>query len=242
MNRVKQISEKATELLMHAIKEGDFAGLDMLPPEQELAIQFQVSRNIIRECLSKLEREGWITRKHGVGTLINKQVVHIKTRLDLNFELSHTLEMIGKQVEIDLLRSSKEPATKGLAAQLGLVEGEEVIRVSRLFKADDKPAVYCIDYLASKLIANQKYKMTDFSPSIFRFMEKFCQVTVETNLTEIRALPATEEVSQALEVPLGFGLLFLSEVGYDMRSKPVLYSEEYFLDRVIPQMIVRKKI
>ena len=58
----------------------------------------------------------------------------------------------------------------------------------------------------------------------------------------MRALPVTEEVAEALEVPLTCALLFLGEVGYDLRSRPVLYSEEYFMDRVIRHMIVRKKI
>ena len=45
-----------------------------------------------------------------------------------------------------------------------------------------------------------------------------------------------------MNIPLSCALLFIGEVGYDLRSQPVLYSEEYFLDRVIKHMIVRKKI
>ena len=51
-----------------------------------------------------------------------------------------------------------------------------------------------------------------------------------------------EEVAQALNVPMTCTLLYITEVGYDLHSNPLLYSEEYFLDRVIPQIIVRKKI
>ena len=73
-------------------------------------------------------------------------------------------------------------------------------------------------------------------------MKKFCSVSVETNLSELRALPVTQEVADALNIPLSCALLFIGEVGDDLRSQPVLYSEEYFLDRVIKHMIVRKKI
>lgn len=243
MEKTQQLSERITKLLLHEIQDGEFSEMDSLPPEVDLADRFQVSRNIIRECLARLEREGWVIRKHGVGTLINKQVVHVETRMDLNFELSQTLEMNGKRAETALVRFRGEPASKTVAEQLKIPEGEEVLRVSRLIRADGKPVIYCIDYLPMSLVADDSYQQSDFEPPIFHFLDRFCNhATVETNLAEVRALPVTEEVAEALEVPLTCALLFLGEVGYDMRSRPLLYSEEYFMDRAIRHMIVRKKI
>lgn len=242
MEKVKQLSEKVTQLLLYQIREGEFAGMDSLPPEVELAERFNVSRNIIRECLTRLEREGWVVRKHGIGTLINKSVVHVATRLDLNFELGQTLEMNGKHAETDQVRSRVEPASPVVASQLKIQEGEEVLRVSRILRANGKPAIFCIDYLPTKLIVNHDYQQKDLEPPIFEFLRKFCNTAVETNLSELRALPITEEAAEALEVPLTCALLFMGEVGYDLRSNPVMYSEEYFMDRVIRHVIVRKKI
>lgn len=243
MEKTQQLSERITKLLLHEIQDGEFSEMDSLPPEVDLAERFQVSRNIIRECLARLEREGWVIRKHGVGTLINKHVVHVETRMDLNFELSQTLEMNGRRAETALVRFRREPASGTVAEQLKIPEGEEVLRVSRLIKADGKPVIYCIDYLPMSLVADESYQQADFEPPIFHFLDKFCgHATVETNLAEVRALPVTEEVAEALEVPLTCALLFLGEVGYDLRSRPLLYSEEYFMDRAIRHMIVRKKI
>ncbi len=242
MEKVKQLSEKVTQALLYEIREGDFAGMDSLPPEVELAERFNVSRNIIRECLTRLEREGWVVRKHGIGTLINKSVVHVGTRLDLNFELAQTLEMNGKRVETIRVLSRLEPAGAEVASQLKIQEGDEVLRVSRVLCADGKPAIFCVDYLPARLIAEPDYRPEDLEPPIFHFLNKFCHTNVETNLSELRALPVTEEAAQALEVPLTCALLFMGEVGYDLRSNPVLYSEEYFMDRVIRHMIIRKKI
>lgn len=243
MDKHNQLSVRMTQKLLREIRSGVFAGMDSLPPEVELAEQFGVSRNMIRECLMRLEREGWITRKHGIGTLINKNVVNVNTRLDLNYELSHTLEMNGKHPETALLKSRVEPAPDEVAEHLSIQKGEEILRVSRLIKADGKPGIYCIDYIPKKQIAVNDYTKKDLEPPIFEFLDKFCGGTaVETNLAEIRSLPAPEEVSEALEIPRACGLLYLCEVGYDLRSNPVLYSEEYFMDRVIHHMIVRKKI
>ena len=49
MEKGTQLSEKVTQILLHEIRNGDFNGLDSLPPEVELAEKFNVSRNVIRE-------------------------------------------------------------------------------------------------------------------------------------------------------------------------------------------------
>ena len=51
MEKGTQLSEKVTQILLHEIRNGDFNGLDSLPPEVELAEKFNVSRNVIRESL-----------------------------------------------------------------------------------------------------------------------------------------------------------------------------------------------
>ena len=241
MEKGTQLSEKVTQMLLYQMREGEFSEMDALPPEVELAERFNVSRNVIRESLTRLEREGWVVRKHGVGTLINKSVVHVDTRLDLNFELNQTVELSGKHAKTEWVRSRVEPAGAAVAVGLDIPEGEEVLRVARMISANGRPAIYCADYLPTRLIVRD-YRQEDLEPPIFEFLEKFCSVSVETNLSELRALPVTQEASDALEIPMTCALLFIGEVGYDLRSQPVLYSEEYYLDRVIRHMIVRKKI
>ena len=115
MEKGTQLSEKVTQILLHEIRNGDFSGLDSLPPEVELAEKFNVSRNVIRESLARLEREGWVVRKHGIGTLINKSVVHVDTRLDLNFELNQTLELSGKHAKTEWVRTRIDPANATVA-------------------------------------------------------------------------------------------------------------------------------
>lgn len=71
MGNAEQVSGRITKMLLHEIQMGKFFE-SISFTEVELAEQFGVSRNIVRECLVRLEREGWVTRKHGVGILINR--------------------------------------------------------------------------------------------------------------------------------------------------------------------------
>ncbi|MPM53862.1 hypothetical protein SDC9_100632 [bioreactor metagenome] len=242
MSQAEQLSNKITQSLLYEIRYGEFSDQDTLPPEVDLAERFGVSRNIVRECLTKLEREGWISRKRGVGTVINRIVVRAETRIDLNYELLKTLEMAGHSASSRLVSISFVPADAKLAQKLEISEGDPVMRLPRVILANEQPCIFCIDYIPGSNILTQDWQPEELRYSIYPFMKKRCGCEVEISLTEVRAMPVTEEVAQALRVPLTSSLLFLSEVGYDFRSRPVLYSEEYMMDGIIHHMVVRKKM
>lgn len=56
------------------ILEGTFKPGDKLPPERELARQFQVSRPSLREGIQKLEAKGILESRHGGGTYVTSDL------------------------------------------------------------------------------------------------------------------------------------------------------------------------
>lgn len=62
-----QIGEK----IRKEIESGHLRPGEKLPPEEELASSYQVSRNTIRGCLSKLAKEGFVKSVKGKGTFIS---------------------------------------------------------------------------------------------------------------------------------------------------------------------------
>jgi GntR family transcriptional regulator, transcriptional repressor for pyruvate dehydrogenase complex len=72
MNRFKpirqpRVSEEVIEQLKQAFIVGHFKTGDKLPPERELAQEFQVSRVAIREALRALEGTGFVAIKQGAS-------------------------------------------------------------------------------------------------------------------------------------------------------------------------------
>ena len=117
MDQGLQLSEEVTRSLLKEIRTGRYSQLKKLPPEVELASQLGVSRTLLRDCLAILEREGFISRKHGVGTVINKHVLEVETRMDLEKEFMDMVADAGyvseiASVEVCLLYTSprEEPA------------------------------------------------------------------------------------------------------------------------------------
>lgn len=87
---IKQKSQVVVERLIEAIEEGDYGAGDKLPPERELAKQFNVSRPSLREAISALEIAGVIESKRGSGTYIkslNKEFEKVQSKA---FNTLHT--------------------------------------------------------------------------------------------------------------------------------------------------------
>lgn len=74
--RVKQpkISDIIMQQLEGMILEGTFKPGQKLPPERELATQFEVSRPSLREAIQKLIARGLLFSRHGGGTYVSEQL------------------------------------------------------------------------------------------------------------------------------------------------------------------------
>ncbi|MBK8974209.1 MAG: GntR family transcriptional regulator [Hahellaceae bacterium] len=68
--RQPKLSDIILRHLEQMIVEGSMKPGQRLPPERELAVQFEVSRPSVREALQKLEAKGLIVRRQGGGNFV----------------------------------------------------------------------------------------------------------------------------------------------------------------------------
>ena len=78
-----------------SMKCGEFSEEKRLPRELDLAEKYNISRSQLREILAGIEREGFVTRIHGVGTLINHHVLQAKSRMDIEVEFLDMIKQNG---------------------------------------------------------------------------------------------------------------------------------------------------
>ncbi len=67
--------DKMIASLMSLIERGVLKEGDILPPERDLAKQFGVGRNALREAIKVLEVYGLVERKTKVGTIIRRSTM-----------------------------------------------------------------------------------------------------------------------------------------------------------------------
>ena len=157
--------------LLSAMKDGEFASCQRLPRESVLAESLGISRTQLRDILASLEREGFITRRHGVGTIINRHVLNAQTRMDIEVEFLDMIRQSGHEPAVASVHVSDGIADQKIAGQLQIPEGTPIIRVSRLCTADGKPAIYCED-VVEKALAKGNYTIKDFKLPIFHFLQQ----------------------------------------------------------------------
>lgn len=241
MQMKQEDSDSIRARLLYEMKEGVFAECDRLPRENVLAEMLGISRTHLRDILPELEREGIITRRHGVGTLINRHVLTVQNRIDISVEFLDIIRQNGYEPGVAFAGLSEETADSVVAERLGIPEGTPVVRISKLCTADGKPAIYCEDVLERRLIRHA-YTQEDLKTPIYDFLPRFCEVTAYMDLTRIRAAAADEKLAAVLEVPEATPLLNLEEVDFDIEGKAIFYAMEYFVDSLFLQTVLRKKL
>lgn len=241
MKKIEEESLSYTELILEEIKTGMYANANRLPAENELARQFGISRTLVRDSLSILEQEGFITRKQGIGTIVNHQVINAKNRIDLEEEFLDMVKSAGFNPGVKDIKTTIAESNY-ICDKLKVLQGTKLIKSIRTITADGRPAIYVEDYIAESLIRNFPYKLDESEKPIFHFLQKYCETDVYLDLSEIKAIHADEKVAERLNIKLDEAILYIDEIGYNLRGQPVLYSKEYYANGFFNHMILRKKI
>ncbi|MCT8988021.1 pyruvate dehydrogenase complex transcriptional repressor PdhR [Shewanella phaeophyticola] len=112
-----KISDVIMEQLERMILEGSLQPGQKLPPERELAVQFEVSRPSLREAIQKLEAKGLLMRRQGGGTYVKEQLW--QSLADPIVELMHN----DSESQYDLLEFRH--ATEGMMAYFAALRGTD---------------------------------------------------------------------------------------------------------------------
>ena len=95
------ISNQVVAELLEQLRNGIWQDTDHLPPELELANRLNVSRTVVRDALSELERAGYIERVRGIGTVVNRTVLGLRSRLDQKLEYYPLIRSFGSYPHAD---------------------------------------------------------------------------------------------------------------------------------------------
>lgn len=238
----EELSSKARKVMIAMLRDGAFDAKGRLPSEEVLAQKLGISRTVVRDVLAALESEGFITRRRGIGTIVNKHVLQIVSRLDLEKEFFEELADAGYMPSIAYVKPGRMRADQHAAKRLMINEGDELIVIERLMLADQRPAILCFDHIPKELVIDPTYQDKDLEPPVFQFLEQFCQRSVEMDLTKIEPCLADRNLAAIFQIPEGSPILHLDEVGYDLKQQPILLSKEYYAPGILEFTVLRRKV
>ena len=228
-------------LLLEAITQGEFAAVDMLPTEAGLCSHLGVSRTTLRHAVTSLEQEGYLRRRQGTGTIIDRNVCSVRSRFDLNSEFSILLNDLGYEPSVRFIEAREEEASAELAGRLKLQEGAALLSIAKLWLADDRPAIWCTDSIPTRLIL-KPYQEQQLGQDIFSFLEQVCDQVVSYQIANLFARRLGDELGQLMGIDADEPVVACTACGYNPDGMPVLYNLEVYAPGIMMPTVLRAKI
>lgn len=241
------LSRKVKETILDYIKNNEFEK-NKLPREEVLSEKLGVSRLTVRTALNELSSEGFIFRKHGKGTFLNREALKSKAPLSPLKPFPAIINDLGYKCDINNFKYYFCKASDLIANCLNIDCGEEIIFISKTFCGNAEPLVHCEDYLhINNLEKIEKFaEIKNFSNSTFDFLREVCgkkivwdkvEISTTTNLKDIK-------LNEIFNIKNGEfkEFLVIKGMNYDKFDIPTVYSIEYINSEKIPFSIIRQKI
>jgi GntR family transcriptional regulator len=190
---------------------------DGLPGEHQLAAEFSVSRNTVREALGTLKHEGLIDRGPKVGTHVARR--KYPHGLDALMGLKETFKDLG-EVRNEVRAAMPVTAPPSVARRLGLEPGGQAVFAERLRYLGDLPLSLDLTYLVPDLGT----RILDYpleTQDLFGLIEEVSGRRLGSAALALEAIPADAHSAATLQVPEGAALLMLERLTTLDDGRPV---------------------
>ena len=236
---------QTVDALMDLLADGTYPPGHFLPPEHALARRLGVSRSTIREAVSHLEKDGLITRRHGIGTLVNERSQEqISGGLERLQSFRTLARLAGEVAEVIERQVSTRGADVAIASLLHVSEGEELVQL-RSIEALAGRRMAALD----SLIPARVVSPTEIEGGVGSLLDYLVENTdIEFGVTRstVRAIDAGSELADRLEIAAGKSVLYLEELLYTADGVPMALLNNYFLTEhfnfTIYRRVVRSRI
>lgn len=214
------------QLLERAIASGSLAPGEKIPTEAALCERFDVSRTVVRQALSDLDRTGLVTRVKGKGTFVAEpRSAEFVVRSPLT-SLHEDMTRRGERLETTVLRLEAEPVSPHVAQMLELPESERVVLLERLRFLRGEPLVVTTAYMPYALCA--PLLELDFSDrSLFETYERDLGHKLHRGTRTVESRAASAEVAEQLGVSEGDPILVFTGVTYIEDGRAIEYVVEF---------------
>lgn len=197
---------------------------DALPSDAELCAEFGVSRMTARNAMQRLADEGLVTRIPGRGSFVSEPPTH--RRADRLLTFSREMERRGRRPSSTVLNREIRPSTAAEASALGLREGDPVVEIRRLRRADDEPIAIETAVLvrgAATAVMGANLETGSLHDALAH-----AGYHLRRGMATIAAAPATHEDARLLGLRRGDALLVESRVIMDRAGHRIEATESRY--------------
>jgi GntR family transcriptional regulator len=209
--------------LRELVKQEEYQNGKLLPNELALSKRFGISRGTFRSAMDRLVRDGLVTRKKGIGSVVNKK--RLSTTLSRWSSFSEEMSTKGIELRTISKKIKRVEADGATALALGIKEGETVCRLERLKGADGVPVVLFISYFHPRVEISDD---EDFDGKLYDILEQKYHVVPAISNEEIGAFKTDGYFAKKLNVKKDIPILFRRRHVLDASGKILELCNAYY--------------
>ena len=214
------VYHQLSSILRQQIKDGVFSSGKAMPSEMQLSQTYDVSRVTVRRALETLENEGFVVRRHGVGTFAAPRPQAATSQVNRVSGLVENLITLGLETTAQLLSYVPDAATPPVVLQaLRLEPGDTTLRIERLRFYKNQPLSLSLVYLPHDYAHLAPEHLIDDRP-IIRLLEDGGLRPDRAEQT-ISAIPADDEAAAKLNVGISMPLLRMRRTVFSVDGHPL---------------------
>lgn len=213
------LHKQAESLLRELINNENYQKGEFLPNEVDLSEQLKISRNTLRQAISKLVYEGLLIRKKGVGTRVAEKKVFSEANNWLSF--SQEMKILNIKIHNFELFVGKVTATEDARRFFNVEPNAKLFRLERLRGRENFPFVYFHSEFSSEVPFDGS---ENFNDPLYNILENNFGIVVKTSKEEIMSAAANSFIAGKLEINTGDPILIRKRYVYDVNNIPIEYN------------------
>lgn len=205
-------------ILRGKIAEGEFSPGTLVPGEQDIQRQYNVSRITARRALDELAAAGLVERRRGSGTRVRDAAPSTPIRSSVEGLLENLLAM-GLKTKVQLVSFGYAPAGPDVAAALECEPGTTVQHAVRVRSVAQGPLSHLTTHVPEPI--GRSFTRRDLASLPLLALLERGGVKVSAATQTVSATLADPVVAVALKVDVGAPLIEVRRIVRDQHGRPV---------------------
>lgn len=214
------------ESIRSSITSGQLKFGDKIPTELELSEEYKISRITVRKAILELVEEGYLVKKQGKGTFVNKRKIERKIVHFLSF--SDACKANGLTASSKVIKKEIIQPTAADKQSLQLDDGDALLFIQRVRYAGDSPIMLENNFFSYKEYHSLLNENLD--GSLYKILEEKLGVKpAGSSELSLEIYRAGEEEVQLLNIASGEPLWYMETTVIDENDRPVHRGKQYIL-------------
>lgn len=207
-----------------------------MPGEPALAERLAASRPAVREALVRLEERGYIRRRQGADTVVNRRMLDVSARVDEQIDRSELIASTGCRASMTLVDSKFDVATPDEIEQYEVGEQVRILRTTKVWFADGVPVIRANDAIV--LPGSPAVEVAATEP-VFDIAAQFGVGATEWEIVYPSATAISTRDAELLDLPAGKPALTFEVVGVVRTGQTAYWASELHSTNAFQHTMIR---